>query len=70
MSSEQKTPIGEEKWRRPEKPEAPALEPEAPVSTGDMQEVGATEPEEVEERRKKTDGEAPVHENPGDQNSG
>jgi hypothetical protein len=35
-----------------------------------MQEVGAIEPEEVERRRRKVDGEAPVHENPGDQNSG
>lgn len=83
MANERPTPAGEEQWRRgedaPEAPPAPkarkarrprAKAPAAPASTGDMQEVGALKPEEVEERRKRTDGEAPVHENPGDQNSG
>lgn len=67
MATERTTPLGEEKWRGPaDQAEAP----EEPASTGDMQEVGAVEPDEVEERRDEVDAEPPVHENPGDQNSG
>ncbi len=57
--------------RRPERErEEPAAE-RTPVTTGDMQQVGATTPEEVEERRRRTvPGEGPVEERPGDQNSG
>lgn len=67
MTPERTTPLGEEQWVRPQD-EAEA--PEEPASTGDMQEVGAVEPEEVEERRDEVDAEPPVHENPGDQTSG
>jgi hypothetical protein len=67
MTTRRKTPLGEEKWVRPqEETEAPV----EPTSTGDMQEVGAVEPEEVEERRDEVDAEPPVHENPGDQTGG
>lgn len=55
---------------RAAKPEAPPEVEGRPVTTGDMQEVGATSEEEARERRRTTDGEEPVHENPGDQNSG
>lgn len=41
-----------------------------PITTGDMQKVGALTPEEAEERRKVTPAEPPVEESPGDQISG
>jgi hypothetical protein len=65
MSEKRITPLGEEKQR-----EEPPRPDEEPASTGDMQEVGALEPAEVPERRDEVEGEAPVHESPGDQNSG
>lgn len=58
---------------RKSRPAQPEPKPEVdgrPVTTGDMQEVGATNPEEVTERRQDTEGEAPVHEEPGNQNTG
>jgi hypothetical protein len=68
MAEQRKAPRDEKV--KPAKPaEAPEVEGR-PVTTGDMQEVGALEPEEVLRRRRQVDGEAPVHENPGDQNSG
>jgi hypothetical protein len=68
MAEQQKAP--KDKRAKPAKQgETPEVEGR-PVTTGDMQEVGATEPEEVLQRRRQVDGEAPVHENPGDQNSG
>jgi hypothetical protein len=68
MADKREAPKGRQ--QRPAKPEeAPKVEGR-PVTTGDMQEVGATDPEEVLRRRRQVDGEAPVHENPGDQNSG
>ena len=60
-----RAPQGQQK-QRGVKPE----DAERPVTTGDMQEVGATTPEEVPERRRVIEHEAPIHENPGDQNSG
>lgn len=63
---EQRKPTEDEQQRKPTEDE----QAEKPVTTGDMQEVGATTPEEVERRRRDTDGAAPVIENPGDQNSG
>lgn len=42
---------------------------DAPITTGDLQEVGATKPEEYA-RRKHIEGEPPVHEDPGSQVSG
>lgn len=63
MSDKQQTPDKEQ-----EQEDGPRIKGR-PVTTGDMQEVGATTPEEVPERQG-VDGEDPVHKNPGDQNSG
>lgn len=68
MPEQQKGPGGKKGRREGER--AIPEEGGRPVTTGDMQEVGATTPEEVPERRRDVDGEAPVHQNPGDQNSG
>lgn len=78
MSEKRRMPAGEKERpavapgpAEPQAPGRPADESKpAPTTTGDMQEVGATRPEEVPARRRKVDGESPVHENPGDQNSG
>ena len=70
MANPRTFPAGEDD-KPPVKPEPARPDEEAgEPSTGDMQEVGATEPEEVEPRKGEIEGEAPVHENPGDQNSG
>lgn len=55
---------------RPAKPEETPDVEGRPVTTGDMQEVGATEPEEVAERRRNGVRKAPVHEDPGSQSGG
>jgi hypothetical protein len=68
MRSKKSGPGGK-RARRPEAADAPKTEGR-PVTTGDMQEVGATTPEEVEERRRRGEGKAPVHEDPGSQSSG
>lgn len=79
MPEKRRMPAGEkpqrpagEKQQRPaaRRPKQPAETPAAPVSTGDMQEVGATRPEEVPARRRTVKGEPPVHENPGGQQGG
>ncbi|HMQ35311.1 MAG TPA: hypothetical protein PKD53_31620 [Chloroflexaceae bacterium] len=64
-------PARPDRARQPEHEDERDEVEEEPVTTGDMQRVGATTPEEVEERRRRTvPGEAPVEEEPGDQNSG
>jgi len=52
--------------------DAPEGQPQEaePITTGDMQAVGATSPEEVQKRRNVAPDEAPVEESPGDQMSG
>lgn len=81
MTDEEDKVLGEERHRRPGREgegegsegEGEGSEGEgeggAPVTTGDLQEVGATRPEEYR-RRRHVDGEPPVHEDPGGQVSG
>jgi hypothetical protein len=69
MAEKRTEPTGETKHRRGGK-RGKGRKPQAPVTTGDMQEVGATEPSEVAERRRKVDAEPPVHEDPGGQVAG
>lgn len=71
MSTEQR----DQAARRPapadqkDRPAQPGEQAE-PITTGDMQKVGALTPEEAKKRREVTPDEPPVEESPGDQFSG
>jgi hypothetical protein len=70
MSAEQQGKAARRPRRPSEQQEQTPASETGPVTTGDMQEVGAVKPEEVPARRRKAPAEPTVEESPGDQNSG